>query len=325
MTMEFFAIPEQPTRMYACWDSFLAYDPRESPHYTIVRFIVVRSSPIIKVEIYSSKTGSWRKDIVLSQNSIRAHWHNMSVFHKGSLYLLPVDPLDSLIRFDIEDGRFYFLSFPVRSRPEYSMHPHECIGESREHLHYAVNFCEKSVLEIYMLKELDRCRWLLLHKINYNNEMPTSVFRLMAFHPESEVIYLHVPGNILSYHLCNGTLEEVQAIGFDDTVVDSTVVFSVFPCLESINPPGGCFFNPFALRNAMGRQAHVSEIKSSSRGCQPDAADPSPRAVDPPLVVPSTNSSKQVVSSANSPHKEKRDSAETCTRHFRAPRQRIGG
>ncbi|KAL5810788.1 hypothetical protein ACOSQ4_027356 [Xanthoceras sorbifolium] len=89
----------------------LAYDPSKSPHYKVICVRTYENSEegVCQIEVYSSKTGPWRK----SDGTFTAHYETefgLGMFWNGALHW--ISPWDSSLYFDVDEEKVHEMPMP---------------------------------------------------------------------------------------------------------------------------------------------------------------------------------------------------------------------
>ncbi|XP_058099101.1 F-box protein At5g07610-like [Magnolia sinica] len=149
----------------------LAFDPRISPHYTLIC-----SGSFTGVDIFSSKTGVWVQSKVPQPLVIR-HWRRsagpMSVLFNRTLHMLSEG--DSIVGFDVDGECFRLIPLPVPMPTDCRECRQRCLGVFGGHLYYANH--DGVQLQIWILEDYDERKWALKHK--------TKIDCLVEKHPQA--------------------------------------------------------------------------------------------------------------------------------------------
>ncbi|KAJ0972153.1 hypothetical protein J5N97_020112 [Dioscorea zingiberensis] len=182
--------------------SILAFDPRHAARYRVVCFTGWLAQGA-EIEIYSSETGEWAAGLL--------HWgvdtDRMSAtmrYFDGVLYVLALPQF--VVGINLEG-----MSCQQIELPEMVKHD-GCVGKSGGLLHYSSNNGKQ--INIWTLNS---SKWSLKHSISFQFtvEEPLEMVNFLGFHPELDIVYLWVPGKIVSYNLMNKRFDVVCEFGLE--------------------------------------------------------------------------------------------------------------
>ncbi|XP_004301400.1 PREDICTED: F-box protein At5g07610-like [Fragaria vesca subsp. vesca] len=213
----------------------VAFDPKLSPHY---RLVFVRELPVldetrlIKIDIYSSKTKSWRasrKGIYILQYDIGFH---VSVYWKDAMYWYN-EKNQSLAYFDFNDD-----TVEILPKPKVTGGTMKCyyLGESGGHLHLVGAWRPwTSLLTVFELKE-DRSGWNVKYHGDFRalaNSFPKmltknprrpymfSVVNLVRGEREGElIIVMIIPEGVISYNIRERSLKKLLDLALSETYME---------------------------------------------------------------------------------------------------------
>ncbi|KAH7557363.1 hypothetical protein ACOSP7_027051 [Xanthoceras sorbifolium] len=142
----------------------LAYDPSKSPHYKVICVRTYENSEegVCQIEVYSSKTGPWRK----SDGTFAAHYETefgLGMFWNGVLHW--ISPWDSSLYFDADEEKVHEMPMPdtldgdVRRRFRY-------FGECRGHLHLIEIYGPCAALFNVYEMERDYSGWMVKYQVD---------------------------------------------------------------------------------------------------------------------------------------------------------------
>lgn len=212
-TKRWLALPEPMKRSQL---SILTFDPCHSPNYKVICFTrwLEQGS---EIEVFSSETGRWVEHELqwgINTDTISA---TMQYFD-GILYILAYPK--HIVAISLAEMDCHQIELPEPMKREAS------VGKSRGCLHYTLNDGEQ--LRIWKLEDSNVHKWVLKHCIDVRATVKRNCkrvhssaslatlsdqFNFLAFHPEEEVVYLSVPGKIVSYDLSKKKIEEVCEFG----------------------------------------------------------------------------------------------------------------
>ncbi|XP_016186374.1 F-box protein At5g07610-like [Arachis ipaensis] len=146
----------------------LIFEPWKSPHYKIIFFakVVELATNKMKMNVYSSNTGSWNKvDVLTFPNDIR-YFRNNGVYCNGAIHWYDVVDDRSKVYFDIDGLCFknYFPALPIPPVPPYYKQLAELyLGNSGENLYMIVQKNDDPLKLIYGIWELkkDYSEWIV--------------------------------------------------------------------------------------------------------------------------------------------------------------------
>lgn len=193
--------------------TILAFDPCHSMQYKAVCFTAWRAQGA-EVEVYSSETGIWTSCLL----HFGVDTDKMSAtirYFDGVLYVLALPR--SVVGVNLETMSCHRIELPEKVRLD------GCIGKSCGQLHY----CSKNGKQINIWVMMDS-NWRLKHSISVQSEM----VKFSAFHPELEIVYLWMPGKIISYDLVNKRFDDVCEFGSEmkDAYLIQMWLYPFFTC-----------------------------------------------------------------------------------------------
>ncbi|XP_077246578.1 F-box protein At5g07610-like isoform X1 [Tasmannia lanceolata] len=211
----------------------LVYDPRISNHFKVVRFLgSSRGASFVDLDIFSSETGKWVESTVSLRSEGTLLFGGQAVYSNGALHVLFY--LFDVLRFDIKEESCELIELPeAANRVTFG-----CIGECGGCLHYADFNAYR--MEIWALRDYQSNEWELKHCIRMQDlvkQLPEPdwpdwrCFHLIAFHPDTEVLFLQMKGKILSYHLNSSKLENF----WTTTQTNAALKFFTCPFSPSID------------------------------------------------------------------------------------------
>ncbi|XP_038978241.1 F-box protein At5g07610-like [Phoenix dactylifera] len=196
--------------------SILTFDPCHSPNYKVICFTSWLEQGS-EIEVFSSETGRWVEHELhwgLSTDTMSA---TMQYFD-GILYIIAYPK--HIVAINLAEMDCHLIELPEPMKREGS------VGKSRGSLHYTHNDGEQ--IRIWKLKDFNLHKWVLKHRIDvratvernykriHSNDSLAALsdqFNFLAFHPEKEVVYLSLPGKLVSYDLSKKRIEEVCEFG----------------------------------------------------------------------------------------------------------------
>ncbi|XP_077252439.1 F-box protein At5g49610-like [Tasmannia lanceolata] len=211
----------------------LAYDPRISHQFKVVRFLhCVQDDLSIELEIFSSETGNWVESTVYFGFEGYFLSGTQVVYSNGALHVL-FNPYH-VLRFDIKEESCQLIELPEAMTSflwTYSL------GEFGGCLHYAE--INRSKMKIWTLKDCRSSEWVLKNRIRIRGlvkQLPQPRcwrFDFLALHPDLEVVFLEMQGKIFSYHLKSSKLEEFWTITHMKTSDEFVVACPFSSCLDA--------------------------------------------------------------------------------------------
>uniref|UniRef100_A0A0D9V8H4 F-box domain-containing protein n=1 Tax=Leersia perrieri TaxID=77586 RepID=A0A0D9V8H4_9ORYZ len=198
--------PRRPTLL-----SVLAFDPSDSPNYTVVCFAgwLPRGA---SVDVFDSGSGhgAWRGhelDFGLDTDAMSATMH----YSDGAIHVLAYS--GHVVRIDLAA-----MSCSVTALPA----PVSCrarAGHCRGRLRYASS--DGSRLRLWELVDAATSGWALRHELGVRDLVSGDgdgdgegvTFLFMAFHPEREVVYLWTPWKLVAFDVERRRVEEEWAVG----------------------------------------------------------------------------------------------------------------
>ncbi|KAE9467982.1 hypothetical protein C3L33_00130, partial [Rhododendron williamsianum] len=232
LTMHWVALPPPPTRHNRVRVGFICnqdFDNGMTSLFKVVRIPEFENESqlhtSLKLEIFSSKTGEWTDDSVIS-------WHkpvfgstplcNDPVVCNGMLHWRYVNQ-NHIFAFDPykqANREFRTIDLPKESCKEASVH---LVGESRGRLRYAE--FHQGTFGVWELEDQSSGQWCSVHKFHQSEivwEDPkiaiftTQCFHLMhilAFHPlEGDFVFLVLPGHIIECNMRSRSLKSLYSL-----------------------------------------------------------------------------------------------------------------
>ncbi|XP_021282905.1 F-box protein At5g07610-like [Herrania umbratica] len=201
----------------------LAFDPLKSVHYKIISIRrLVWVAPRFQIDIYSSKTDSWSVK-VLNFTKPDDVWLNCGVFCNGAIHWEGGGR--SSLYLDVENMCLKAMPTPARmlDAPEGSYsESNRFLGESRGHLHLAVNYMPLCLQFNIFEMAADYSDWFLKYRMNL--ETVVKGFPEIHLYPDEEgdnqvsamcvirskidevsTVVVFVNGKVISYDLHDGT------------------------------------------------------------------------------------------------------------------------
>ncbi|XP_073113093.1 F-box protein At5g07610-like [Elaeis guineensis] len=196
----------------------LAFDPRISHHYRIIRY----NTDSFEFEIFASITGEWTK--------IQSRWPGVTdcqvqrgVFFNGTFYVISLEN-HAIVGIDLESGEVSRnIELPASGIKKFCRKfGSDRIGYSGGYLHYALE--DHDDIKVWILEEHEgHDEWMLKHCIsikplleNYGieyvpfSDRPLDYLDILAIHPDVDVVFLRVQRErVVCYHLNSGRSEEV--------------------------------------------------------------------------------------------------------------------
>lgn len=196
-TQRWVALPKPHKRTLL---SILVFDPCRSPHYKVICFTGWRAQGA-ELEVLSSNTMKWAEREVHWGVDTDAMSATMRYFD-GSLHILAYP--QQMVSIDLDDMTCNRIELPEPANHD------RCMGKSGGHLYFTNKDGEK--LRIWMLDKGSKpCKWVLKYIISVPETRRDlrRGFNFLAFHPEMEIVYVWVPGKVVSYDLESKRFEVV--------------------------------------------------------------------------------------------------------------------
>ncbi|XP_026390874.1 F-box protein At5g07610-like [Papaver somniferum] len=251
----------------------LAFDPLKSPHYEVV-CVLSKEDKIFQIDIYSSKTASWRRRSGETFSN-KPFLHTKSgVFWNGSLHWVHVTSYpgstslkESFVYFDVD--REILMDMPVPQIPEGKSWNKKKIGyfgEYKGHLHLIPNYDEYDAdFYIFEMEDNHYKQWNLKYRVNLaevliacpetffdnerlsweNEDLYEQLFGLKfsillveeeGGGGESSTILIHIPDKIISYDLKNMSIKETHDLPLSlfHTGPSQTLLLGAHQYIESL-------------------------------------------------------------------------------------------
>lgn len=231
-----------PSRMGCPANASILFNPIISPHYKVVRLLDRSNFQSLEFDVFSSETGAWAECIVFHEPRVpHLRAEVQSALFDGALYMLAYK--HHIVKVVVEEESCELIKLPVFA---IESKPVERIGVSEGYLHYAYH--NGLLLQIWvMVVRRGRVDWELKHKttvqalavnslldhyplvINPCYRSP-SKFIPLAFDPVSEVIFLGMNSDIISYHPRTKRFTEVCDLSPQNVSLHWAWVFPFTPC-----------------------------------------------------------------------------------------------
>ncbi|CAL4931823.1 unnamed protein product [Urochloa decumbens] len=196
----------------------LGFDPAVSSHFHVVEYVVDESACCITgVEIYSSKTGSWRfkenewgDDVMLNQTT-------RSVFLNGFMHMLTF--AEEIVVVDMEGETWR--AIPVPSDADFGF-----IYQAQGRLCFLnVNDADASKLSIWILEDHGTSEWTLKHSVRTTflfrgkNLRFFMDYKVIAGHPEYNLIYFIYGWDrtLMAYEMDRKEVRVIRNLGHDSS------------------------------------------------------------------------------------------------------------
>ncbi|XP_022889962.1 uncharacterized protein LOC111405359 [Olea europaea var. sylvestris] len=225
LTKQCVLIPRPRWSQQEYLNAALAFEPSKSTCYRVVRFERIMKERSLVLHIYSSGNGSWSRHSVQQDpyESIQV-WFRPSTYFNGALFRLSLSW--HLIQIDLEEFSVCATELPLTFGQSKGLIG--CLGVLKGQLCYANE--DGNMMNIWSF-EKEGCdnfgRWVLRYNVNiYDLTRGLMLCRAcgppdskwvgpIAFHPNSNIVFLGTPLVILRYNLDNNMLEELIRIEND--------------------------------------------------------------------------------------------------------------
>ncbi|KAK3217635.1 hypothetical protein Dsin_011605 [Dipteronia sinensis] len=212
----------------------LAYDPSKSPHYKVIFVWSYENSEEgdFLIEIYSSKTGSWRKSISL---------HIMKlILDLGSLY------------FDVDEEKVHDLPMSDTIDVHYRRR-FRYFGESRDHLHLIEIYGPCTALFYVYEMERHYSRWMVKYRVDLLavavafpemvRSHPLDIRKYgFLIHPvvreeedEDSYFLVHIPNKPMRYNFKDKSFEKVHEFAPSNASKSLNVMIRIKPVKSEIS------------------------------------------------------------------------------------------
>ncbi|XP_077236823.1 F-box protein At5g07610-like [Tasmannia lanceolata] len=227
LTNKWFALPPF-SDFHLYFNSVLAFDPHISHHYKVICFLITRTSDsLLGFQIFSSETGNWVRYKMFEQPraSYFTCYLSITAFLNGVVYVLS---LNHVIGFTVEEERFWEIQLPEAVNKSFKRN----LGVSGGFLHYCTHSHDNQ-FRIWVFNKYHNSvgEWILKKSIGLKSltgrDDNDIEFRLVAIHPEFDIVFLEMFAKVYSFDFNSMRLEELYT--FDCVMTRPYCYLELYP------------------------------------------------------------------------------------------------
>ncbi|KAL5544773.1 hypothetical protein UlMin_008557 [Ulmus minor] len=234
-TKNYTILPPLPDRSVLVLGFSLAFDPSKSPNYKVLCVFATTVSDDnyhTQIEIYSSKTRTWRR---LSGDAFLANCETQfanGVFWNGAVHWF--SPVEPHLYFNVDQERLSQMPMPPLPDDYFDEKGFRYFGESGGHLHLIYYFYDlypaKSHLDIYEM-EIDYSSWFIKFRVDlsefptrfpeinqpdYDDNLYSILYIVHGVDDEQSYALIRILGKVIKYNFKSRRFEKLCDIEADE-------------------------------------------------------------------------------------------------------------